>query len=112
MKIIITGVTRPSPTKDFPIVLEGNGAMLDGLVGVDPLLGRDVGGRLFRFETSLGPTHTSDILFVDGKPAPLGAKRWATGMPQLDGGQFLRHGTAGSPIRSVATTTWIAMRSR
>ena len=87
-EVIISGITRPSPTKDFPIVIEGNGALLDGLVGIDPMLGRDMGGGLFRFETQLGPTHTSDILFVDGKPATLGTNRGEGGRPQLEAGQF------------------------
>jgi len=87
-EVIISGVTRPSPTQDYPIVLEGNGAMLDGLVGVDPLLSRHMGGGLHRFETQLGPTHTSDLLFIDGKPGVLGTNRLPTGRPRLDAGQF------------------------
>jgi hypothetical protein len=87
-EVFVTGVKRPSPTKEFPIVLEGNGAMLDGLVGVDHMFTRDMGGWLYRFETPLGPTHTTDFLFVDGKPAILGVGRGAGGRPMIDAGQF------------------------
>jgi hypothetical protein len=87
-EVVINGVGRESPTADFPIVIEGNGAVLDGLVPIDPLFARHLGGGLYLFETTLGPTHTSDVLFVDGVPAPRGAGRWASGMPMLNPGEF------------------------
>jgi hypothetical protein len=87
-EVVINGVDRENPTADYPVVIEGNGATLDGLVPIDPMLARPLGAGLFQFETALGPQHTSDVLFVDGKPAPRGAGRWANGMPMLQPGEF------------------------
>jgi hypothetical protein len=87
-EVVINGVERENPTADFPVVIEGNGATLDGLVPIDPMLARPLVAGLFQFETDLGPSHTSDILFVDGAPAPRGAGRWANGMPMLQPGEF------------------------
>jgi len=87
-EVVINGVGRENPTAEYPIVIEGNGAVLDGLVAVDPMFARHVGDGLYVFETTLGPTHTSDRLFIDGRPAPRGAGRWADGRPILNPGEF------------------------
>src|SRR5215204_4657585 len=49
-EVVINGVDRENPTAGFPIVIEGNGATLDGLVPIDPMLARPLGAGLFQFE--------------------------------------------------------------
>src|SRR5690349_12189334 len=48
-EVIINGVERENPTATFPVVIEGNGAVLEGLVPIDPQLARARGDGLFQF---------------------------------------------------------------
>jgi hypothetical protein len=86
--VAIDGRRQPGGTPGYPIVIEGNGAVLDGTIPVEPGDGNAFGFGLFRLDDVGGPTHARDWLFVNGTPAPRGRDGSSTARPQLAVGQF------------------------